>query len=71
MKNTILKNALMVFFMLVYTIPALAEEDPKNPPSGTDDPPAPIGDWAILLVVVAMLIGIYFYKKQQKRIINE
>ena len=67
MKNNVLKFSLLALFFLTYTLPLMAQEDdePGDPFAG-DDPPTPIDNWEILLVMAAMAVGIYFVSKYRK-----
>lgn len=66
MKNNILKYGLVTCFWIVYTLPALA--DPNDPDAGENDDEiqAPIDNWEVVLVIAAIVLGIYFITKHRK-----
>lgn len=66
MKNNVLKYALLAMMSLMFTLPALAQNEP---PIDDDPPPAPIDNWVLLLVMAAVALGIYFIMKYNKKAI--
>lgn len=71
MKHNILKFALGSFFWVVYTLPLTA--GPEDPDTGGDPPwedPTPIDNWIWGLIMMGMAIGLYFFTKQRRRLLN-
>ncbi len=66
MKKDVLKYGLLAFFWLAYTLPAMAD---PNDPDLDDDPPAPIDNWALLLILAGVILGLYFIMKYRRRAI--
>lgn len=64
MRNYILKSTIAALLWVVYTLPMYAFPDP---PDGTDDPlpGAPIDNWVLGLIVIALSFGVYFISKQK------
>ena len=60
------KNITALVFFLFYTIPALADEDYPENPDSHDDPPVPVDQWMILLLILGLAIGFYFLKRKYK-----
>lgn len=69
MKKYVLKITLTLLFLFVYVLPAYA--DPATPPTDADDPPAaPIENWALLLVLIGITIGVKFYYDNKRKAVN-
>jgi len=68
MKKSILKYGASAIIWLVFTLSASA--GPVDPPEG-DDPPhegyAPIDSWELILVMAAIILGIYFLVNHRKK----
>lgn len=67
MKNNILKFSLPVIFFLTYTLPVLAQDGEPGTPPAEDDPQTPLDNWQMLLVMVALIVGIYFLTRRKKQ----
>lgn len=68
MKNKLINYILTVFFAIAFTLPVYASLDgPDDPDSSYDEPSAaPIDDWMMILAVVGLLIGSYYYFTKRK-----
>ncbi len=66
MKQSILKYGLLIYFSLIYSLPALADPNDPDPGENDEEYQAPIDNWEILLVTAAIVLGIYFMTKYRK-----
>lgn len=67
MKAQIIKYTGTTLLYLLSMVPLLAEDEgfPESPPSGDE---TPIDHFELVLVLAAVIIGIYCLKKYRKRI---
>lgn len=72
MKHNILKYGILAVLWVAYTLPAMAQFDPVDPPAD-DDPapvdPAPIDNWILVLVLAGIALGAYLIIKQNRKAI--
>lgn len=72
MRNQIKKTVLMAIMWVFSTLPTYAQGYPVNPPAGDDpidEPGAPIDNWYMILVAIAVLVGVYvMYRSRRKSI---
>lgn len=70
MKNNILKYGILAVLWVAYTLPAMAQFDPVDPPAD-DDPvdPAPIDNWILVLVLAGIALGAYLIIKRNRKAI--
>jgi len=64
------KITLLSLFFIIYSLPLLAQDGEPGDPDAGNDPPAPIDNWVIFLIIAGIGVAVYFMlKRKQKSIV--